>query len=275
MDEYPFDLDRVGGAAALRALVEEVLAAGEAALHLYRSGAAQRAETKPDRSPVTEADREVEARLRTFCDRRFPNVAFVGEETGSHGGRGPDAMRFVVDPIDGTRAFLRGIPTWSILIGLEVQRRPVLGIAYMPAMNELFVAVDGQGAEGNGRPLRVSGVDRLDAAVISHGSLNQFTDAGLSAVLPVLGEHTYTQRGFADFDGYRNLLLGRVDAMIDPGVKIWDVCAPAVLVREAGGRLTDLAGDTTLHDGTVIATNGWLHDPLLELLGTAGAADDG
>jgi histidinol-phosphatase len=260
-----FDLDRIGGRRALVDLVDEVLSAGEEALRLYRQGAAERMKKKPDRSPVTEADEAVERRLLKYLQKRYPEAAFLGEETG---GAGPaDAgLRWVVDPIDGTRAFIRGIPTWSILVGLEADGVPVLGLAYMPAAEDLFVAVTGDGARGNGRPLSVSGVEALADATVSHGALSQFTDLQLGHLLPRLGQSTYTQRGFADFDGYRQLLCGRVDAMIDPGVAAWDICAAAVIVREAGGRLTDFGGEDTIHGGGAVASNGVIHDALLELL---------
>ncbi|MCB9592079.1 MAG: histidinol phosphate phosphatase [Sandaracinaceae bacterium] len=261
-----FDLDRIGGRKALAALIDEVLEAGQDALALYRGGAANRTKRKPDRSPVTEADQAVEKRLRRFFEDRYPEAGFLGEETGS-GGAGDSALRWVVDPIDGTRAFIRGIPTWSILVGLEADGEPVLGVAYMPAADDLFVATQGRGAFCNGRPLRVSSVEAIGDSVVSHGALSQFTDMNLGQWLPSLARETYTQRGFADFDGYRQLVLGRVDAMIDPGVAPWDVCAAAVIVREAGGRFTSLEGEETIHDGTgFLASNGAVHDSLLALL---------
>lgn len=260
-----FDLDRIGGRRAFGELVDEVLAAGEEASRLYRNGVANRTRRKPDRSPVTEADEAVERRLSAYLRRRFPEAGFLGEETGS-AGPSEAGLRWVVDPIDGTRAFIRGIPTWSILVGLEAEGKPVLGVAYMPAAEDLFFAVEGEGAWGNGRPLAVSRVDALEDCAVTHGALSQFTDLQLGHLLPRLGERTYTQRGFSDFDGYRQLLLGRVDAMIDPGVAPWDICAAYVLVREAGGKLTSLAGEDTIHAGTSLATNGAVHDALLALL---------
>ena len=172
----------------------------------------------------------------------------------------------MVDPIDGTRAFIRNIPTWSILVGLEADGIPVLGVAYMPAADDLFYAVSGRGARGNGKPLVVSKIDTLAESTVSHGALSQFTDLDLGHLLPRMGIETYTQRGFADFDGYRQLLQGRVDAMIDPGVAPWDICAAAVIVREAGGRLTSFDGEETIHGGGAVATNGLIHDALVELL---------
>lgn len=261
-----FDLDRIGGQRALDALVDEMLSAGEEALRLYRAGAANRTKKKPDSSPVTEADEAVEKRLLAFIHDRWPDVDFLGEETGESGD-GNAEMRWVVDPIDGTRAFIRGIPTWSILVGLEHRGVPVVGAAYMPAGRDLFVAVQGHGAWDNGRPIRqLSQIAAVEDAVVTHGALSQFTDLQLGHLLPRLGKKTYTQRGFADFDGYRQLLRGHVDAMIDPGVAPWDICPAAVLVREAGGRLTSLGGDDTIHGGSSVASNGVLHDALIELL---------
>ena len=125
------------------------------------------------------------------------------------------------------------------------------------------------GAWGNGRPLRVSQVDALEDCAVTHGALSQFTDLQIGDLLPLLGQRTYTQRGFADFDGYRQLLKGRVDAMIDPGVAAWDICAAAVLVREAGGRLTSLDGEDTIHGGGAIASNGAVHESLVRLIDSA------
>jgi histidinol-phosphatase len=137
-------LDELGGRAALEDLIDAVLAGGELALKLYRDGAGQRAQKKPDRSPVTEADRAVEEHLRGFVAKRFPGATFFGEEAG--GAPASDGLRFVVDPIDGTRAFTRGLPTWSVLVGIEYRRQPIAGVAYMPAAGDLFSGVFGHGA---------------------------------------------------------------------------------------------------------------------------------
>lgn len=260
-----FDVERALGRGFLARLVDEVQAAGEVALALARAGATSRFETKPDRSPVTEADKAVEARLRAFLAEHAPTAGFLGEESGESE-RGGE-LRFVVDPIDGTRAFLRGIPTWSILVGLEAKGEPVLGVVLMPAAGDLFVGVQGQGATMNGAALRVSAVRHLADAAVSHGALSQFAEGQCLPMLGRLAAGTYTQRGFSDFDGYRQLLLGRVDAMIDPAVKAWDLCAAAAIVREAGGELTSLSGERTIHGGGAVASNGAIHAELLKLLG--------
>jgi histidinol-phosphatase len=220
---------------------------------------------KQDRSPVTAADQLVENKLSTYLRTKFPDAGFLGEETGESG---PETagLRWVLDPIDGTRAFLRGIGTWSVLLGLIADGEPVLGIAYLPAEEDLYWGVRGDGAWGNGRPLAVSRIASLADSTISHGSLQQFTGAAMIPALARLGERTASQRGFADFDGYRRLLLGQVDAMVDPAVMPWDVCAAAVLVREAGGMLTSFDGEPTIFGGGALASNGLFHGELLRLV---------
>jgi len=260
-----FDLDRVGGRRVLSELIDEVLAAGNEALQYYRSGAAKNYMNKPDHSPVTEADRSVEQRLRTFMVKRFPEVGFLGEETGETTNK-EHSMRFVVDPIDGTRAFIRGLKTWSVIVGLEAEGEPVLAVVFMPASDELYVAVKGDGAFYNGRPMRVSQVDAIERALISHGGLNQFTSTGFGRVLTKLADSSYSQRGFADFDGHRAVLHANADAMLDPGVKPWDICATAVLVREAGGELTSFDGLPSIYGGSALISNGLIHQQLLNII---------
>jgi histidinol-phosphatase len=260
-----FDLTHLGGRKNFDALIDTVLEAGELALGLYRSGAGSRAEKKPDRSPVTEADRAVEEHLAKFVRERFPAATFFGEETGGQSQRVP-GLRFVVDPIDGTRAFMRGMPTWSILVGIEHEGEPVGAVAYLPAARSLFTGLRGHGAYHDGRPLRVSAVEKLEDAMICHGGLGQFTDEGLDALLPKLARKSYTQRGLGDFAGYAALLTGQADGVIDPHIKPYDIAPAAVLVREAGGRFTDQHGIDTIYNTIAVASNGRLHDELLALL---------
>lgn len=257
-----FDIDRIGGSRGLKALEEVVVRAGDAAMRHFRQGVVP--DKKPDRSPVTVADREVEHTIRDHVITEYPGAEFFGEETGTHGNN-PD-LRFVVDPIDGTRAFVRRLPTWSVLVGIEAAGVPVVGIAYMPAAGDFFAAVRNGGATHNGKPVRVSKVGSLNDATVTHGSLQQFTESGMAAALVRLAEVTDSARGFPDFDGYRQVLLGRSDAMIDPGVKPYDICAAAVLIREAGGRLTSIEGEETIYGGSAIASNGLIHDELLAAL---------
>jgi histidinol-phosphatase len=258
-----FDLDVIGGRRAFDELLDSVLQGGELALRLYRSGAAARVQTKPDRSPVTEADRAVEAHLRAFVAKRFPGAAFFGEEEGGDTQRGTQGLRFIVDPIDGTRTFLRGMPTWSILVGLEYAGHLIGGVAYMPAAGDFFWAIDGHGAYANGRPVRLSQVASLADALVCLGGLSQFTDDGRGHLLEAIARESYTQRAPGDFAGYAALLSGQADAVIDPGVKPYDIAAAYAIVREAGGRLTALDGADTIEGPGAIASNGPLHDALL------------
>lgn len=262
-----FDLDRLGGRRFLDALLGEVLAAGEEARRLFSAGAAARARRKPDRSPVTEADVAVERRLHDFLERACPDAAFLGEESApgewsaTHAG-----LRFIVDPIDGTRAFMRGLDSWGILIGLEDDGDPVLGIVNLPAREQLFVGVRGAGAYKNGAPIRVSQVDVLADAAIAHGQLAQFAEQGVLPLLPRLATDTYTQRGISDAYAHTLVLDGTLDAMIDPGVKPWDLCAVVPILEEAGGRFSDFFGARTVHGGCGLASNGLVHGELLELV---------
>ncbi len=261
-----FNLDRIGGRPALDALLHLTVRAGKHALRIYAAGLEGGIQRKDDQSPVTVADQEVEAMLRQHCEEALPQVGFMGEEQGELMG-GNAELRMVVDPIDGTRAFMRGIPTWSVLVGIEDnEREPVVGIAYMPARDELYVAVKGQGAYGNGKPLRVDNSRGLDEALICHGALQQFHYTDTMRLLQRLAEQSYTQRGFADFDGYRHLLLGRAEAMVDPGVKAWDICPAALLVREAGGVFTSIEGGASVYEGSALAATPRVHGPLLKLL---------
>ncbi|MFW2389379.1 MAG: inositol monophosphatase family protein [Polyangiales bacterium] len=257
-----FDINRIGGPEALRALEDVARRAGNAALKHFQQGVVP--EKKPDRSPVTVADRQAEEIIRDHVLSAHPNDGFFGEETGKR--EGSTGVRFIVDPIDGTRAFVRGWPTWSVLLGVEADRVPVIGIAYMPAAGDFFVAVQGGGATHNGQPVRVSKVAPLEAATVTHGGLQQFTMSGVGDALIRLSNASDIARGCPDFDGYRQILLGRSDAMVDPGVQPYDICAPAVLIREAGGRLTSFRGEETIYGGGAIASNGMIHDELVAAL---------
>ncbi len=205
----------------------------------------------------------MEARLRAFLATQWPDIGFLGEESG--GDEGAGGARFIVDPIDGTRAFIRGLDTWSILVGLEYDGEPSVGVAFMPAAGDLFVGVRGSGAKANGRPCHVSKTAQLAEALVGTGGGRQFVDAGEGSMLLDVIAAAYTHRAFADFANYRALLAGRMDAVVDPGIAAWDICAAAVLVREAGGTLTDLDGVSTIHGRGALASNGLLHDAMTAL----------
>ncbi|MCS6857917.1 MAG: histidinol phosphate phosphatase [Sandaracinaceae bacterium] len=258
-----FTLERIGGRKALDEIVCEVIASGQAARRLAEEGRAF-AQFKEDGSPVTEADRMIESRLRACLSRLVPEANILGEEEG---GSFPSEgeLSFLIDPIDGTRAFMRGLSTWSILVALLEGKRPVLGVAYLPAEDDLYLAVEGHGAYRNGRPLRVSQISALEEAAISHGALAQFLVDGSESALFEIAGRSASQRGLTDFDGYRRLLAGQLDVVIDPAVAPWDIAAPAILVREAGGRFTDLNGEETIFGRGAIASNGKIHEEVVAI----------
>ena len=257
-----FDISRIGGPNGLRALEDVARRAGDAALKHFQQGIVP--EKKPDRSPVTVADREAEQIIRDFVQSAHPDAGFLGEETGTYGDRAE--IRFSVDPIDGTRAFVRGWSTWSVLLGVEADGVPVVGIAYMPAAGDFFVAVQGQGTTRNGERVQVSKLGPRADATVTHGGLQQFTMSGVGETLINLANACDIARGCPDFDGYRQILLGRSDAMVDPGVQPNEICAHAVLIREAGGRFTSFRGDETIYGAGAIASNGVIHDELVAAL---------
>jgi len=265
-----FDLDSIGGQSALDRVLDEVRAAGQHARALFDAGRAH-VESKPDRSPVTVADREVEDRLRTFLLATFPDIAFRGEESGAGGTEGA-RLSWLLDPIDGTRAFIRGLPTWSVLLALLEDGEPQIAVGYFPADDDLYVAVRGRGAQRDGRALKVSAVASLADATITHGALAQHPgDRGMRTLM-ALRDRTHTQRGHLDFDQHRQVLLGRIDVAIDPLLQPWDAAVPMLLIREAGGIATTLTGQTSLSavlsDGGLVTSNGLVHAETLELLRT-------
>ena len=221
---------------------------------------------KADQTPVTQADREAEQAIVARLSAAFPDVGFLGEEFGAQGAQG---RRWIVDPIDGTKNFIRGIPYWATLIGLEEDGEVTLGVVHAPATGETLWAQRGRGAFANGEPLRVSGVDRLGEATLLHSSLNyvrrlppgRYWDGFLRLV-----DLTDRQRGFGDYFAYTFVLRGQAELMLEADLQPWDLAPFAVLFEEAGGRLTDFEGRPTIYSGTVLASNGRLHAEALAAL---------
>jgi histidinol-phosphatase len=225
---------------------------------------AARAEWKLDRSPVTAADRAAEAFLRNRIINAFPDDAFVGEEYGDK--PGASGFRWVVDPIDGTRNFMRGLPLWGTLVGLEHRGEAVAGAAVLPSLGHTYRALRGDGAFRDGRRLRVSGAASLDEAVLVCSSLSGFFQAGREAEFLELARRTQRQRAFGNFYGFVLVAEGSAEVMVEQGLHVWDVAAVAPIIEEAGGRFTDWQGRATIHHPDVIASNGKLHDETLRIL---------
>jgi histidinol-phosphatase len=253
----------------LEAALDAARVAGQIALRYFRSDV--RVMRKADQTPVTQADQEAEAAIVDRLRPAFPDVGFLGEELGAQGSQ---SRRWIVDPIDGTKNFVRGIPYWATLIALEEEGDVTLGVVHSPATGELYWARRGQGAWVDGVALRVSPVDRLADAMLVHSSLNLLRplDGGRCWDGFVrLVERTDRQRGFGDYFGYTFVLRGQAEVMLEADVKPWDVAPFKVLFEEAGGRFTDFAGQPTIYSGTALASNGRLHADLLAALnGPAG-----
>jgi len=219
--------------------------------------------TKPDLTPVTEADRAVEQVLRKRIAEERPGDGVVGEEFGAH--EGGDA-RWIVDPIDGTKNYVRGIPVFATLIAVERDGTLTVGVVSAPALQRRWWAARGEGAFADGRPIRVSRVADLADAVLSHASLGAWEEQGLGDRFMALARRCWRTRGFGDFWSHMLVAEGAADVAAEPEVALWDLAALQVVVEEAGGRLTDLGGTARPDGGSVVTTNGLLHDRVLAAL---------
>lgn len=244
----------------LATALEAARAAADVVRRYYQSDLA--VTIKADRSPVTEADVEAERTIRAIIAARFPDHGFYGEETGS------DALDadylWLVDPIDGTKAFVRGYPMFSTQIALMHRGRLLVGVSSAPAYGELAYGEIGVGAWLGDRPIRVSGIDSIDAAALSTGNLKTLATGPRWPAFGRLVGRLDRIRGYGDFLHYHLLASGRIDAVVESDVNILDVAACAVIIEAAGGRFTDLEGrPLTLASTSVLASNGRLHESLL------------
>lgn len=230
-------------------------------------------ESKPDLTPVSDADTAVERALRATLARARPRDAVLGEEYGvSEAAAGTGTRQWVIDPIDGTKNFIRGVPIWATLIALMEDDKPVVGLVSAPALGRRWWAATGHGAyagrhTAGATPIRVSRVHRLADASICYSSLDGWEENGrLDRVLDIF-RHAWRSRAYGDFYGYMLLAEGAVDVMMEPELSLWDVAALVPIVTEAGGTFTDLSGRTDPAGGSAVATNGRLHQDLLDRLG--------
>ncbi|HEX5614358.1 MAG TPA: inositol monophosphatase family protein [Acidimicrobiia bacterium] len=226
-----------------------------------------RVDTKPDRTPVTEADHAVERAVRLRLTEHVQEYAVVGEEFGVEGDDDSE-FRWIIDPIDGTKGYLRGLPVWATLLALEHRGQLVVGVVSAPALGARWWAARGQGAHRNGEPIGVSAVHELADA---HLSFAWDTDAsferdGLDQRLLALGRRCWRVRSFGDFWHHMLVAEGAIDISVDPAAAWWDLAAIAVIVEEAGGRATDLDGVARADGGNIVCTNGRLHDSVLDVL---------
>ena len=236
--------------------------AGRLTLGHFRTGT--RPDWKEDATPVTVADREAETLIRHELERRFPDHSVVGEEFGTSDGSAP--WRWWIDPIDGTKPFLRGVPTYSTLIGLERDGELVAGVAAFPALQETIAAARGLGCRLNGRRVFVSDVDDPAKAVVSTTDWGRFAERGRAAAAARVAEAFWIRAGWGDAYGYMLVASGRIEAMLDPIVAPYDVAPFPAILAEAGGRFTTWDGAGGIHGGTGVGVNAALAGTLLGLL---------
>ncbi|MFH8348055.1 histidinol-phosphatase [Streptomyces sp. NPDC018045] len=230
-------------------------------------------ETKPDMTPVSEADKAAEELIRGHLQRARPRDAVLGEEFGSEGS-GP--RRWIIDPIDGTKNYVRGVPVWATLIALmergEGGDRPVVGVVSAPALNRRWWAAEGLGAY-TGRSLtsasrlQASQVGRIQDASFAYSSLTGWEEQGRLPGFLELSRDCWRTRGYGDFWPYMMVAEGSVDICAEPELSLWDMAACAVVVQESGGRFTGLDGVPGPHSGNAAASNGLLHEELLNYIG--------
>lgn len=268
------------GAASLGELRRFALHLAEVAdpLSLAHFGRPMPAATKPDGTPVTEADHAIEAALREEIAGAYPTHAVLGEEAGG-AALDPERPTWVIDPIDATKNYLRGIPVFATLIGLAVGGRAVVGVASAPALEERWDAAAGLGVSRNGEPVGVSAIDALADAHVLHAGLDWYhQDPALWSLLGDLAERAWRTRGFGDFWMHLLVAGGMAEVAFERDLSPWDVAALECIVAEAGGRLTTWGGAGVLAGSArgkvdVLTTNGQLHEVLLaELAPVAGSA---
>jgi histidinol-phosphatase len=219
-------------------------------------------ETKPDRSPVTDADRSVEQAMKALLKDRAPNDAIIGEEYGSAGSA---SRTWIIDPIDGTANYMRGVPIWATLIALAIDGKPTVSVVSAPALGRRWWADPNGGAftsdiDGIVRPLKVSGVKDLENASISYNNLQLWDQSGKLPQLLELSRKVWRTRAYGDFYSYMLLAEGSLDVVAEHDLKIYDIAALVPIVEIAGGKFSALDAELTAETSSVLATNGKLHD---------------
>ncbi|MFT7581878.1 MAG: histidinol-phosphatase [Myxococcota bacterium] len=256
---------------ALRDFATEVAWAGGRRTLAYFNNAVG-VDIKADGTPVTIADREAETVMRDAIHARFPSHGVVGEEHGVH--LGDSDYRWILDPIDGTKAFIRGVPLYGTLVGIEYRGEPVVGVIYMPALDEMIAAAHGLGCTWNGRRCSVNTTDNLGASLVATTSATtlrrRMGDRYDDFISKIERERTW-----ADCYAYVLVATGRAEVALDPILSLWD-CGPLLtVIEEAGGRFTSWTGERTITGGEAVATNGVVHEAVLDLIRDIPALPEG
>jgi histidinol-phosphatase len=234
-------------------------AAGKIILGYFQT--AVQVETKNDNTPVTIADRKSEEALRALMEKHTPGYGIIGEEFGSQAGSAD--REWVVDPIDGTKAFIHGVPLFGTLLALLEKGRPVVGVISLPALGQVMHASLGGGCFLDGKPSRVSGVARVEDSLLLDGSISSMERLGYGPAWSALRARAKLHRGWGDCYGHLLVACGRAEAMVDPIVSVWDVAPMAIILPEAGGRFTSMGGKDSITEASGISSNGLIHGEIL------------
>jgi myo-inositol-1(or 4)-monophosphatase len=237
--------------------------AGQITLGYYNKGIQH--DMKSDETPVTAADRATEEFVRSEIEKAYPSHAIVGEEFGEKAGEG-NPFRWIVDPIDGTKSFMKGVPFYSVLLALEIEGQPRVGAVCFPALNEVLSAADGLGCWWNDKQTRVSEVSDLKKAIFNYTSWSGFRTKKQLPVFENLHKECFFGRSWGDAYGYHMVATGRAEIMLDPSASIWDVAPYPPIFREAGGFFGSWAGEEGHTHGEGFACNAVLKDRFLGLI---------
>ena len=237
------------------------------ALTLEYYGGLVEHDAKGDGSPVTIADRKAEQLIRARVEDRYPEHGVLGEEYGeSNAG---SRIRWILDPIDATRSFMRGVPLYGVLIGIEVEGEAAAGVTFFPSLAETVAAGRGLGCTWNGRPCRVSDVRTLAKSVICTTDVERLLSRPQGPGWRRLQQKAAFSRTWGDCYGHALVATGRVECQVDPVMASWDAGPFLTIATEAGGKFTTLGGEATLHGGSGVSSNGWIHEAVLEELARA------
>jgi histidinol phosphatase-like enzyme (inositol monophosphatase family) len=236
--------------------------AGEITLRYFRRTFETHLKGKDDF--VTQADIEAENFLRREIEKNFPEDAIIGEEGGER--RGSSGRRWIIDPIDGTYSFVHGVPLYGVLLGVEIDGKPSVGVVNIPALGEIVYAAKGLGCFLNGERSRVSQTRKLEDALLLATDFGACEHYGFGAAADVLQRRASMRRTWGDCYGYLLVATGRADVMLDPKLAVWDCAALLPVVEEAGGTFTDWKGQRTIHGGNGVATNGLLFEEVMEII---------
>ncbi len=236
--------------------------AGKLTLRYYQTNITP--EMKSDDSPVTIADRESERLMRLLIEASYPTHSILGEEEGET--RPGATYKWILDPIDGTRSFVRGVPLYSVLVGLERDGEVIIGVINCPAIGDFLVAAQGEGCYWNGRRTHVSPITSLHNSLLLTTDVSAMERHGRGEAYARMVAATAMQRTWSDSYGYVLVATGRAEVMLDPQMSTWDCGALLPVLREAGGTFTDWKGNSTIYGGEAVATNGHVYEELMRLV---------